>query len=455
MNMFLLSVVAFLVALGLLIAIHEFGHFWVARRAGIKVLRFSIGFGKPIWRRQGRDGTEFVVSMMPLGGYVRMLDGREGDVPASEAHRAFDRQPVSTRMAVVLAGPLANFLFAVVAYWLMFVIGVPGATPLVGEVTEGSPAAAAGLLEGDRIVRVGDRETPTWQAVSIAMLDELLENARIPLTIARENIDQQTLSLDVRGMERRLTERNALFTELGIGFLEPQLDPLLGEPVADSPGARAGLRDGDRVLAVDGVPVSNFNELVEAVQSRPQQRARFTIERNGQTLAVNVEVGSDEVDGRIVGRIGVPVAESAREAYQRFRSEERFGPLAATGQALRQTVEMSGLTLRILWRMLTGDVSIKNISGPVDIAQVAGLTASIGLAQFLKFLAVISISLGILNLLPVPVLDGGQLMFQAIEAVKGSPVSPRVEMLGQQIGIVALLMLMSFAFYNDIARLLG
>lgn len=455
MSMFLLSVIAFVVALSLLIAIHEFGHFWVARQMGIKVLRFSIGFGKPIWRKQGKDGTEFVISALPLGGYVRMLDGREGEVPASEAHRAFDKQPVGNRMLVVVAGPVANFLFALAAYWLMFVLGVPGTAPIVGEVKADSPAAYAGLQSGDLITGVGERQTPTWQAVSIAILDEILDDAQIPLTVTDEAGAQERLWLDVRGMERALTERDALFSGLGIGFMQPSMPPLLGEPNPGSPGEAAGIREGDRVLAVDGEPVESFTTLVEAIQARPDQRASLEVERGGQRLILDLEVGSDEVDGRIVGRIGVPVAAAAREAYERFRAEQRYGPLAAIAKSFRQTGEMSGLTLRMLWRMLTGDVSIKNISGPIDIAQYAGLTASIGLVPFLSFLAIISISLGILNLLPIPVLDGGQLMFQMVEVAKGSPVSAKAEMMGQQIGIVALLMLMSFAFYNDIARLLS
>lgn len=455
MNMFFISVLAFVFGLGLLIAVHEFGHFWVARRVGIKVLRYSIGFGRPIWRRQGSDGTEFVLSMLPLGGYVRMLDGREGEVAEHEKHRAFDQQPVYKRMAVVIAGPAANFLFALAAYWVMFVVGVPGSAAIVGEVTAGSPAAYAGLRSGDQIVKVGERDTPTWQTVSMAMLDELLNDAQIPLTVSREDESRRTLWMDVRGMERTLTERDALFSGLGIGFMRPSLPPLVGTPSPGSPGEAAGLAAGDRVLAVDGEAVDSFSALVERIQARPGERLNLEVQRDGRRLSLDVEVGSEEVDGRILGRIGVPVAEAAWESYERFRAEQRYGPLAAVARSIGQTAEMTGLTVRMLWRMLTGDVSIKNISGPIDIAQIAGLTASIGLIPFLSFLAIISISLGILNLLPVPLLDGGQLMFQVVELAKGSPVSAKVEMVGQQIGILALLMLMSFAFYNDIARLLS
>jgi len=455
MSMFIVSLLAFAFAISLLVAVHEYGHYWVARQAGIKVLRFSIGFGKPIWRKQGRDGTEFVISMLPLGGYVRMLDGREGDIDEQDAHRAFDRQPVYKRMAVVSAGPLANFLFALLAYWLMFVLGVPGTAPIVGEVRAESPAAYAGLREGDQIKKVGEHETPTWQSVSIAILDELLDDAQIPLTVSSVDGDNNTLWMDVRGMERELTERDGLFKGLGIGMKEPIFPAEVGEPEPDSPGEKAGIRAGDLVLAVDDEPVENFAALVGSIQSRPGQRTRFRVLRDGSEIDLDVLVGSAEVNGRIVGRIGVPVSETALESYERFRAEERFGPFAAISKSLSQTAEMSALTVRMLWRMLTGDVSIKNISGPIDIAQYAGLTASYGLVQFLSFLAIISISLGILNLLPIPVLDGGQLMFQIVEVAKGSPVSPRVEMMGQQIGMVALLMLMSFAFYNDIARLMS
>lgn len=455
MSMFFISLLAFVFGLGLLIAVHEFGHFWVARRSGIKVLRFSIGFGKPIWKKTGKDGTEFVISMLPLGGYVRMLDGREGELEDEDAHRAFDRQPLYKRMAVVSAGPLANFLFALVAYWIMFVVGVPGAAPVVGEVATSSPAAEAGLREGDVITRVGEQETPTWQSVTLALLDQLLEDAIIPLTVVSADGGSRALQIDVRGRERELTERDALFKGLGISMMQPQLPPLVGQPTAGSPGEAAGLRAGDRVLAVDAEPVDSFAALVALIQARPDRPAAFTVDRDGREINLEVMVGSDEVDGRIVGRIGVPVAEEAWESYDRFRAEQRFGPLAAVAKSMSQTAEMAGLTVKMLWRMLTGDVSIKNISGPIDIAQYAGLTASIGLVPFLSFLAIISISLGILNLLPVPVLDGGQLMFQVVEAVKGSPVSQKTELVGQQIGIVALLMLMSFAFYNDIARLLS
>lgn len=455
MNMFVLSVLGFVVGLGVLIALHEYGHFWVARKAGIKVLRFSIGFGKPIWRRQDAHGTEFVISVLPLGGYVRMLDGREGDIAEADAHRAFDRQPVYKRMAVVIAGPLANFAFALVAYWLMFVLGVPGTAPIVGEVAADTPAAYAGLREGDLITAVGKHETPTWQSVSVAMLDELLDDAQIPLTVSSADGGTSTVWMDARGMERQLTERNALFKGLGIGPLQPSLPPIMGAPSADSPAEQAGLREGDRVLAVNGEAVDSFAALVASIQSRPGERVSFRIERDDRKIDINVMVGSDEVDGRIIGRIGVPVAEAAWASYERFRAEQRYGPFAAIAKSFSQTAEMASLTIRMLWRMLTGDVSIKNISGPIEIAQYAGLTASIGLVPFLSFMAIISISLGVLNLLPVPVLDGGQLMFQIVELVKGSPVSPRVEVIGQQIGVFALLMLMSFAFYNDIARLLS
>jgi regulator of sigma E protease len=406
------NLLAFVIAISVLVAVHEYGHYIVGRWTGMKVLRFSIGFGKPIWTRiGGKDRTEYCISAIPLGGYVRFLDTREGPIPESDEGRAFNQRPVPQRIAVLLAGPAFNFLFAIVAYWALFVYGIPTLVPAVGEVEPGSYAAQAGLEQGDRIVGVGDVETADWESALLEMLDQMISDGRVPLTLEAEDGWRRDATIDVGADARRLTEPGMLFEGLGFRpFGAGDLPADIGRVEDDGPAITAGIQPGDRIVALDGLPIMDFGDLVDAVQSRANKTVSVDYERDG---------------------------------------------LDSMTQAIARTWSSTVFTLRMLGRMVTGDVSIKNISGPINIAQFAGESAQRGLDYFLGFLAIVSISLGVLNLLPIPVLDGGQIVYQSIEGLKGSPLSERSQILGQQIGIFALILLMSFAFYNDLARIFG
>ena len=447
------SVLAFIVAISVLVAVHEYGHYIVGRWTGMKVLRFSIGFGKPIWMRiGGKDRTEYCISAIPLGGYVRFLDTREGPIPEADEGRAFNQRPVPQRIAVLLAGPAFNFLFAIVAYWALFLYGIPTLVPAVGAVEPGSYAAEAGLEQGDRIVAVGDVETPDWESALVAMLDQMVSDGRVPLTLETEDGWQRDATIDVGADARRLTEPGMLFEGLGFRpFGAGDLPADIGRVEDDGPAKAAGLEPGDRIVGIDGAPIRDFGDLVEAVQPRANQRVSIDYVRDGQRLSTSLVIQEQRVDGEVRGRLGVAHSGDFSEFYY----QRRYGPVESLDQAMTRTWSSTVFTLRMLGRMVTGDVSIKNISGPINIAQFAGESAERGLDYFLGFLAIVSISLGVLNLLPIPVLDGGQIVYQSIEGLKGSPLSERAQVVGQQIGIFALILLMSFAFYNDLARIFG
>jgi regulator of sigma E protease len=447
------SLLAFIVAISVLVAVHEYGHYIVGRWTGMKVLRFSIGFGKPIWTRiGGKDRTEYCISAIPLGGYVRFLDTREGPIPEEDEGRAFNQRPVPQRIAVLLAGPAFNFLFAIIAYWALFIYGIPTLVPAVGEVEPDSYAAQAGLEQGDRIVAVGDVQTADWEAALVAMLDQMVSDGRVPLTLEAEDGWRRDATIDVGADARRLTEPGMLFDGLGFRpFGAADLPADIGRVEDDGPAKAAGLEPGDRIVGVDGVPILDFGDLVTAVQPRANQRVSVDYVRDGQRLSTTLVVQEQRVEGEVRGRIGVAHSGDFSDYYY----QRRYGPVDSLGEAMARTWSSTVFTLRMLARMVTGDVSIKNISGPINIAQFAGESAERGLDYFLGFLAIVSISLGVLNLLPIPVLDGGQIVYQSIEGLKGSPMSERAQILGQQIGIFALILLMSFAFYNDLARIFG
>ena len=453
MGTFLGSVLAFVVAISILVAVHEYGHYIVGRWCGMKVLRFSIGFGTPVWKRvAGPDKTEYCISSIPLGGYVRFLDEREGPIAPEDEGRAFNQRPVPQRIAVLLAGPAFNFLFAIIAYWALFLYGIPTLVPAVGEVEPGSYAAEAGLEQGDRIVAVGDVETEDWEAALVAMLDQMVSDGRVPLTLASEDGWQRDATIDVGADARRLTEPGMLFEGLGFRpFGAGDLPADIGRVEDDGPAKAAGLEPGDRIVEIDGVPIRDFADLVEAVQPRADQRVAVDYVRDGQRLSTTLVIQEQNVDGEVRGRLGVAHSGDFSEFYY----QRRYGPVDSMTHAVARTWSSTVFTLRMLGRMVTGDVSIENISGPINIAQFAGQSAERGLDYFLGFLAIVSISLGVLNLLPIPVLDGGQIVYQSIEGLKGSPLSERAQIVGQQIGIFALIMLMSFAFYNDLARIFG
>lgn len=452
------SVLAFVVAISLLVAVHEYGHFSVGRALGFKVLRFSIGFGRPLLQRLGRDGTEYVLAGIPLGGYVKFADERDAPVTEVEQPMAFNRRPIWARILVLAAGPAANFVFAIAAFWILFQIGVPGLRPIVGEVTSGSLAASAGLARGDEILSVAGRPVATEESTVLAVLGAIVDSGNVLLHV-RGATGERDVVLNVPESERRaLTEPGAWAAGLGIGFLQPKIPLLVGKVVPDGSAAAAGMRAGDRITAFDGTPVADFAALVDLIRARPGTSARIDVVRGTEHVALNVAVRAEKDTSRpgapTVGRIGItPGGEP--EWPPGMMTVERYGPLAAVRAALGETWDKSALTVKFLARMVTGEVSLKNVSGPLSIATYAGITARAGAAAFLSFLALISISLGVLNLLPVPILDGGQIVYQCAEAIRGQPLSERVQALGQQLGVAVLILLMSLAFYNDIARHFG
>jgi regulator of sigma E protease len=455
MNEIVTSVLAFVVAISVLVAVHEYGHFWVARKLGVRVLRFCIGFGKPVWSRiAGRDPVEYAVAAIPLGGYVKLLDEREGPVPEDQKHRAFNRQTPVKRIAILVAGPLFNFIFAIIAYWMMFITGISALQPVIGGVEAGSRAERAELRAGDRIVAVDQRETPTMMDARIGLLDGLVGDGEARLRVVGSDGQTRDLLLTVSGDRRELTEHADIFPQLGIQPWRPVLPPVIGSLSEDGSALRSGLEVGDRILTADGQAVDDWSSWVDFVRARPDQQVALEIERDGRRQSLDLLIGTSTSGSAEIGLIGAGVV-VPEGLYDEIVTQQRFGPFEAVAQSISRTWDMSALTVRMLYRMITGDVSPKSISGPINIAQTAGYTASVGLAAFLAFLAIVSISLGILNLLPIPMLDGGQIVYQVAEMIKGSPVSERTQIIGQQVGILLLLMLMSFAFYNDIVRLAG
>lgn len=450
----LYSLFGFVLALGILVTVHEFGHYWVARRLGVKVLKFSIGFGPPIWsRRGGTDDIEYVIAALPLGGYVKMLDENESEVDPAELQRAFNRQTLAVRTAIVLAGPAFNFLFAIFAYWMIAVLGVDGIRPVIGKVVENSVAAHSGFRTGDEIVRVDGRPNRSWDEHRLYLFHKALQGAIVPMDVSDPGGSVRTLELDLSALNVR--ELNAGILENGLGLLSyiPDVVPVVGRVVDTSPAARAGLQQDDRIVEIDGNPVTSWTQdVVKHVQARPGQAIQLKLQRAGQQVVVEVVPDSVTVGDQVIGQIGV--APKTEPIPDDMRVMLRSDPLTAVVYGVENTWIMSALTVRMLWKMVQLEVSSKNISGPITIAQYAGHYVRVGADRFLFFLAVVSISLGILNLLPIPILDGGHLLYYAVEAVTGGPVSKQVMLWGQQVGIVMLFGLMSLAFYNDIVRLL-
>jgi len=450
---YIIFTAAFLVAIGILVAVHEFGHYWVAKRLGFKVLRFSIGFGKPLLMRVGRDAdrTEYCVAAIPLGGYVKLLDEREGDVAPEELHRSFTRRPVWHRIAVLLAGPAMNLIFASVLYAVLAMVGSQVVKPVVGQVRLDSPAAVAGLQRGDEVVRVGDREVNDVEDLQIALIRRFSGDGLVPLTVKRAGTEK-TVVLRVTEDRVALTEPGRLMPGLGFELATWSAKTVIQDAPPDSAGGRAGLRPGDRILSVDGQPVVNMMDFQSMVSSAPGRDISIEVERGEARLRIVAAVARVMEQGRAIGRLGVMLAEGTRVWPPGLLATRRSGPVDAVVLGVVKTWDMSSLTVQMLWRIVTGQVSAKNISGPISIAEFAGISAYLGLTAFISFLAIISVSLGVLNLMPVPLLDGGQIVYQLVEAVKGSPLSERAQNFGQQVGIALLVVLMSLAFYNDISR---
>lgn len=445
---FLWSVGGFLVAISVLVAFHEYGHYWVARRCGVKVLRFSLGFGKILWSRRDQDGTEWTLSALPLGGYVKMLDEREGEVAPAERHLAFNTQPLFKRTLIVAAGPVFNFMLAIVLYWMVFVLGVEGQKPLIAEPPAASAAARAGLHEGEEILQVNGKAVATWQSLRTELIDDVLDGGILPLQVKGKDGVQRVAQLPLAGVR---VDPEFLFDDLGLNAFQPQIPARLAEVIAGSPAAEAGIQANDLLLSFNGTAIESWQQWALWLRAHPGEVATLQVQRGTETLEKTLIVGrSEQGIGKFGARVEVPAA-----LWQDLRAEDRLGPVDAVPAAVRHTGQMSGLTLKMLWRMVLGDVSVKNVSGPIQIAQVAGFSAQIGLVSFLSFMAVVSVSLGVLNLLPVPLLDGGHLLFYAAEGIKGSPLSERTLELGQRLGLIFMAGLMGLAFYNDIVRLIN
>lgn len=455
METILFKLLAFVVAIGLLVSVHEFGHFWVARRLGVRVLRFSIGFGRPLWRRQSNPREpEYVIAAIPLGGYVKMLDEREGPVEPAELPRAFNRQSLPVRTAIVIAGPLANLLFAILAFSLVFMLGESGIRPLVGAVAPGSPAAVARIAPGDEILSVNESPTPTWNHVQQSLAKASLSSE--PVLIAGTGRDglgfERQLPAEAIG---DLAENGDILERLGITPERPQVPPVFGEVLPGEPAAQAGIQTDDRIIRADQTAIGDWAAWVDYVRARPGQPITLLLERDGQRLQLQLIPASRETSGEPIGRIGALNKPLPESELARYRVEYRLGPVAAITSAADRTWEYSWLTLKVIGRILSGQASVKNLSGPLSIADAAGKTASYGLVYFLKFLAVVSISLGVLNLLPVPVLDGGHLVYFLIEAIRGGPLPEHWLEQGQRIGLAILAALMALALYVDLTRFFG
>jgi regulator of sigma E protease len=449
------TIIAFVVALGLLIVFHEFGHYLVARWCGVKVLRFSIGFGQPLLRKRwGNDQTEWVVAAFPLGGYVKMLDEREGEVLPADLPRSFNRKPVAHRFAIVAAGPIANFLLAILLYWLLFMLGVSGMKPVIGPVVPATPAAFAAFEMGETIVKIGTEPVATWQDARWALLSHAVE--RSPSVIVEthgrsgEIISRQ---LDLSSMQSGDLDGDFL-RKVGLTSYQPAIKPIIAKVTSDSAGNRAGLLPGDEILSVNGNKTVLWEDVVQRIRASPGIPLDLEIQRDNTIIDINVIPDAVTESGEKIGRIGIG-PQIDQDELEKLLIKVSYPAGSAIIKAVDKTWDMSVFTLRMLWKMVAGEVSWKNVSGPITIADYAGKSAQMGLASYLGFLALISISLGVLNLLPIPILDGGHLMYYVVEIVKGSPLSVRATEIGQQVGMALLFTLMAFAIYNDVSRLIS
>lgn len=447
----LYMIVGTLVALGVLVTFHEFGHFWVARRCGVKVLRFSVGFGMPLLRWHDRRGTEFVIAAIPLGGYVKMLDEREGEVAVEELDQSFNRKSVRQRIAIVAAGPIANFLLALVFFWGLAMLGSQQVRPVIGDVEAGSIAAQAGLAAGQEIIAIDGEPTTGWAAVNLQLVRRLGESGALQVLVREQGATAESPRQLVLDKWLKGADEPDPIRSLGIRPWRPALPPVLAELDPKGPAQAAGLKSGDRLLALDGQPLNDWQQVVDWVRMHPGSKIVLQVERDGAQVEIPVTLASRGESKAPSGYLGAGV--KAVDWPSEMLREVSYGPLEAIGEGARRTWTMSVLTLESLKKMLFGELSVKNLSGPITIAKVAGASAQSGIADFLNFLAYLSISLGVLNLLPIPVLDGGHLLFYLIEWARGRPLSDRVQGWGIQIGISLVVGVMLLALVNDLGRL--
>ncbi len=448
---FVIAILAFAVTLGILVTFHELGHYWAARLCGVRVLRFSVGFGKPLLlKKRGPDQTEWVLAALPLGGYVRMADERDGSATSADGSRAFNRKSVWQRMFITVAGPLANLILAALFYWCLFVSGTPGIKAYVSEPPEATAAARAGFAEFDLIKRIGEQDIVTWSDARMALLDAAVRRGTVEVEVERAGGANKILKLDAGGMDAKELEKD--FAKLmGVVMYRPKGATQIDSVQAKSAADLAGLLAGDVITAVDGKSLSRPGDFIELAYQSAAKPLTLDIARGTQQLQIAVTPQLVKEQGQSFGRIGIGL-KPVMGASEQTRFLVRYGPVDAIGRAFDKVWEMSIFSVKMMGRMLTGDISLKNLSGPIMIADYAGQSAQLGLIAYINFWALISISLGVLNLLPIPVLDGGQLMYYTVEVLKGSPVSERVMEIGQQVGLALLLGMTAFAFYNDIHR---
>ncbi len=452
MNTAIITILSFLVTVGVLVVIHELGHYAAARLMGVKILRFSVGFGRTLWmRRLGRDQTEWAVAAIPLGGYVKMLDEREGDVAVHERARAFNRQGVWARIFIVLAGPAANFVLAMLLYWGLFIAGLPGMKPVLGDAPANTPAAVAGFANGDIIRALDDEPVYTWTDVRWLLLKEAVKRETVTLEVETARGARVSRRLDLSVITKDDLDRDFL-GKLGLRPFRPDAPATLGRVLPGAAGARAGLAQGDLVVSVDGKPVATWFDFTGAIAANPGKLMVLEVERQGRRFELRATPDPAPDDARR-GRLGVEAGDALKREYDRMTTTVRYGPVEAIGRAAHKVYDLSVFSLKMLGRMVVGDVSWKNLSGPITIADYAGQSAQLGWITYLGFLALVSVSLGVLNLLPIPLLDGGHLVYYFAEIAKGSPVSERTMEIGQRFGIALLLGLTFFAFYNDLNRL--
>ena len=446
------TVIALIVTLGILVTIHEYGHFWVARRAGVKVLRFAWGFGKPLVKWVDRHGTEFTICVLPLGGYVKMLDEREGAVDPDQLHLTFNRQSVYKRIAIAFAGPLANFMFAIFGYWLMFLLGSQSVVPVLGDISPQSDIARAGAVPGLEIVSVDGKTTADWSTVNLQLIKRLGDTGTIELSL-REPGSGSAVSAYHIGIQQWLTGKPEPDPMSAIGLIpfRPHAPAVLKEISPDGAAARSGLQAGDEIVGIDGQPVANSAEFVSIVQQAAGTALQFTVLRQESEILVRVTPAATESDGRTIGLIGVMLQQP--EYPDALIREIKYGLLESFSESVYKTWDMSLVILSAIKKMILGQISAKNLGGPITIANAAGASASYGVESFLSFLAYLSISLGVLNLLPIPMLDGGHLLYYFIEIIRGKPLSEGNQELGQKIGMALIAFIMIFAFYNDLSRI--
>jgi regulator of sigma E protease len=450
----LFTIAAFLLAIGILVTIHELGHYWVARLCDVKIIRFSIGFGKTIWmKRVGPDQTEWAIAALPLGGFVKMADERDESVAPAERSRAFNNKPVGQRMAIIAAGPAANFILAAFLYWFVFMLGQPGAIPLVAKPDANTPAAVAGFNEYDRVTAINGNATKTWGDARLYLLDLAASRSTASIEVETRSGQVAIRQLPMDSIEKADLDKDFL-AKLGLNAYRLPITPIVEVVAKNSAAEAAGLKPGDKIIAVNGAPITEWREMVAVIVKNANKPVKLLVESGGEVFDASVTPQAVTDGGQTFGRIGLS-PKIDRVANEALFTNVRYNPLEAATKGVAKVWEMSIFSLKMLGRMVTGDISWKNISGPITIADYAGQSAKLGLTYYLGFLALISISIGVLNLLPIPVLDGGQLLYHTVEIIKGSPVSDKAMEIGQRVGFALLMGLTAFAFFNDIQRLVS